>query len=75
MKLSRLAMVNRIDLARHGLHEDLRALQAGDFVMTVRGNRQDEALLALVRPVLEREIKARIAALEADLEQLGVEVG
>lgn len=75
MQLNRLEKVNQLDQYREGLKRDLVALGAGEYVMTIRGERVDDAILSLVRPVLQAEVKARIRVAERQLAELGVEVG
>lgn len=75
MQLNRLAKVNTLDIEREGLKRDLVALAEDDYAMTIRGNRQDEAMLSLIRPVLQAEIRARIRVIERELAHMGVEVG
>lgn len=77
-------MLNRIMDARHALvrlrdalhatGEHRSVLSARPLVITIDGQPQDEAMLALARPVLEAEINARIASLDRDIEALGVSV-
>lgn len=75
MQLNRLAKVNTLDLEREGLKRDLVALANGEYVLTIRSNRQDDGMVSLIRPVLQAEIKARIRVIERALQELGVEVG
>lgn len=77
-------MLNRIVDARKALECTLRALRcrhnpisgmSGEYLcVTISGERQDDAILELVRPIIEAEIKARIASLDRDIEALGVTV-
>lgn len=75
MQLNRLAKVNTLDIEREGLKRDLVALANEEYALTIRGNRQDEAILSLIRPVLQAEIRARIRVIERELQNMGVEVG
>lgn len=84
VRLTSLPMVNRIVDARAEQFRHLDALQActgteplssyAYYVITVDGQRMDDAMLALVKPVIEREINGRIAAFDRDLEALGVDL-
>lgn len=81
MKLCRLEMVNRIADERKALLHRIAIVDAPRetlveprYRILIDGERQDEAIHALVRPVLVRELKARIATLDKDLEALGVVV-
>lgn len=38
-------------------------------------DQEDDTLCALCKPVIERELRARVSQLEKDLAALGVEVG
>lgn len=81
---SELPMLNRIVDARKALEHTLQSLrcrhnptsfQSGEYLcVTISGERQDDAILELVRPVIEAEIRARIASLDRDIEALGVTV-
>jgi hypothetical protein len=85
MQLGNLAMVNRIADARGALLHRISVVEAGrhetlipstpPFCITIDGARMGEDLLAVVRPVLVRELKAQVAQLERDLLALGVRVG
>lgn len=84
MKLARLQLVNRHAEERQALLRmidvvgtpsdaiDNRGRPA--FCITVDGVRLDETMLALVRPVLLGELRARVRRIDADLKGLGVEV-
>ena len=85
VSLAQLPMINRIGDARR---EQLRlfdalkvtgepksVLSTRPLVITIDGQTQDEAMLARVRPVIEAEVRARIASLDRDLEAMGVIVG
>jgi hypothetical protein len=85
MQLGNLAMVNRIADARGALLHRISVVEAGPhdtlipstppFCITIDGSRMGEDLLAVVRPVLVRELRAQVAQLERDLLALGVRVG
>lgn len=84
MKLSLLQMVVRHADARLQLLHTLDALAViGDpdnqlkprgLFIAIDGEPQDETILALARPVIEREIRARVTEIERELADLGVEV-
>lgn len=52
--------------------EPSSALDVRPLFVSIDGQPQDQAILALVRPVVEREVRARIASLDRDIEALGV---
>jgi hypothetical protein len=84
MNLDRLDMVNRYAEARQALLHQItvieQALDSGrndprcvsPFCMTIDGTRLDEPMVALVRPVILTELRARVRRIDADLAQLGV---
>lgn len=84
VRLNSLAMINRIVDARSALQRKLDALKvreepasllgARPLAVTVDGESLDEAMLALVRPVIEKELRARLASIDRDLRALGVDV-
>lgn len=70
-----MPMLIRTMDARDALMRSLQALLATGvpgLAVTIDGERQDEAMLALVRPVIETEIRARMASLDRDIEAMGV---
>lgn len=83
MHLSMLDMVNRHAEARKALVHQLAVVEAtpesrlfpGEpkFRIVIDGQLQDESIAALLRPVLGRELRARIAEIDRDLAELGVE--
>ncbi|MDE8654784.1 hypothetical protein [Novosphingobium album (ex Liu et al. 2023)] len=82
MRLDSLAMVNRIAEARGALLHQISVVEAEHdcltppkFCVTVDAQRLGPDILAIVRPVVVRELRAQVAALERDLEALGVSVG
>lgn len=83
MNLDRLEMVNRYAEARQALLHQIAVVDgaidverksplASHFHMTVDGVRLDDAMVALVRPVILGELRARIRMIDADLARLGV---
>lgn len=83
MKLARLQMVNRHAEERQallrmievvGTPSDNFSIGQPKFCITVDAVRLDETMLALVRPVLLGELRARVRRIDADLKGLGVEV-
>ena len=74
MKLSQVPMLVRHAEARDQLVRQLAALRNGDICVTISCERQDDTVLALVRPVLDCEIRARIAEIDRDIVALGVTV-
>jgi len=71
--IGQLPMLTRMVDARAAQVRMLEALPL-ELTVAIDGERQDEAMLALVRPAIETEIKARIASLDRDIEALGVTV-
>ena len=86
MRLAQLQMVARLADARRALLWQIDVLQAkpadasehvlgkAPFVITIDGERQDDTILELVRPVVIKELRARVRTLDRDLEALGVAV-
>lgn len=84
MRLDSLAMVNRIADARRALLykislvEDVPADDVPDhrwqFRMLIDGDMVTSAMMALVRPIVARELKAQVEQLDRDLRALGVDV-
>lgn len=75
MKLSMLSIVNRTDDALRRTQESIAQVEADGFVITIGGERQDDAMLARVKPVLLSELAGRKASLERDLASYGVVLG
>ena len=83
MRLESLAMVNRIADERQALLHRIAVIEGGDedrlfgaqpkFCVTVDGYRFGADVKALLRPVLIRELRARVASLDKDLQALGVD--
>ncbi|MCP3729272.1 hypothetical protein M9978_02425 [Sphingomonas sp. MG17] len=71
MRLDKLAMVNRIAVARHNLQMQL---DHGKIAVLINRDDQDETLIQLVTPFVREELRSRIRALEADLKALGVTI-
>ena len=85
MKLSRLDMVNRHAEVRAKLNSQLAAIDGKPtcvnpvhadrgYVITINGERADDALLAVARPAIRAELEGRIASIDRDLKALGVEI-
>lgn len=83
MRLSSLSMVNRYAEARKALLHRIAIVETpGDtgsalqprFRVLVDGDLLDEPIVALVRPVLLRELRAQVKAIDRDLEALGVKI-
>lgn len=75
MKLSQLRMVNQISDQRTRLLHQLANIDAiGKVRVSIDGEPQDDTFVALVRPSIKAEIKARILELGRDLEALGVTI-
>lgn len=74
MKLSHLPLVHGMVGERRQLVDFLEALAERNLVVSIDGNRQDAAIVALVLPVVACELNARIAKLDRELAALDVEV-
>lgn len=85
VRLAALPMINRNADARGELLAQIALLEAPEpidagllsrppFCVTIDGQRQDDAMLALVKVVVLRELRARVAALEFDLRTMGVDI-
>ena len=83
MKLSRLDMINRHADVRKQLQRQLACID-GRFasevakryplIITIDGERMDDALVAVAVPAIRNELVGRIASIDRDLEALGVEI-
>lgn len=73
MRLSMNDRVQRTIETRNHQLESLVSLENEDFVVTIGGQRQDDAMLALVKPALERELLGRTSSLDRDLVAFGVD--
>lgn len=74
MKLSHLPLVHGLIGERRQLLDALGQLTERKLAITIDGLRQDEAIIALVIPVLTCELKARVAKLDRELEAHQVEI-
>lgn len=72
MKLASLGVAARSAEARALL---VRLRDRATLEVTLDRERQDEVMVALVRPIVVAELDRRIADVEADLAALGVELG
>lgn len=74
MKLAMLPIVQRTVKARNDIDELLAAIDLDMVQVIIRSTYQDDAMVALVKPVIVAELKARRTSLERDLESYGVVV-
>lgn len=74
MKLSMLAIVNRTVGALTQVDRDIAAVELGQYVVSIAGQGNDEALAAVAKSVLLSELAGRRASLLRDLESYGVDV-
>lgn len=74
MKLSRLNMVNQAVREKGDLALALSSLKGGLIDIIIAGKYQDDAMKAVVMPVIEKEIAGRIAAIDRDLKSWNVEI-
>jgi len=72
MKLAELDHVNRRAIDRRKLYRLLEHVAADKLTIAIDGERQDEAIVALARVVIERELQARINLIDAVLKSYGV---
>ena len=72
MQLSKLRIVSQAAEERTAL---IHKIERGAFGVTIDGENQDVELVMLVRDVLIERMRARVAAIEADLQALGVAIG
>ena len=61
-------------MERRHYQQLLLALAGGHFGGSIASCRLDEPMLALIRPVLETEINARISQIDRKLTALGIDV-
>lgn len=74
MKLAALPMINCSAAERERLIRLREAVKADALQVTISGTYQDDAMAALVRPVVIGELTGRIRALERDLVGMGVDL-
>ena len=74
MKLSMLPIVERTAKARDAIDLAIAAVEMDLVQVTIQGVYQDDAMVALIRPVVMGELKARRASLDRDLDSYGVKV-
>lgn len=74
MKLSDLPDVWITDQVHQKLDARIAAVEQTKFCMTIAGDRVDDALLAVARPAIIAELRARKAVLERKLISYGVEI-
>lgn len=76
MKLEMFAIVSRTMTVRDKLIEQIGAVETAErgLGVTIHGIYQDEAMLAVVRPVVLTELRARLASIDRDLVSYGVEL-
>lgn len=68
-------IVQRTIRERERLLDLLAEVEIGRVHVSIGTQLQDEAMSALVKPVVLAELKGRIASFERDLESYGVAVG
>jgi hypothetical protein len=74
MRLSMLEIVKRTAFCRCRVLADLEAVREGKFRITIDGEPQDGAMMAIARPAIESELNGRLASLNRDLDSYGVKV-
>lgn len=74
MKLSMFPIVKRTIATRDQLEQLIAEVEIGRLQVSIAAQVQDEAMIALVKPVVLRELKGRLASLDRDLEAYGVQV-
>lgn len=86
MHISMLDQAGRVRDARGALLHQIAVLSAKPddrphyigmepFAVIIDGVAQDDTIVELVRPIVLGELRARVRRLDADLAQLGIEVG
>lgn len=76
MKLSALTKVVEAKLELDRVLKKIEAVELDCFVLTINGGeREDAAMLAVIKPSLLAELKARRSAITRSIEAHGVEVG
>lgn len=75
MKLSMLPIVNRAQQVRLQLLAAIDELEDDKHTISINGTRQDDALRALVKPVIKAALHARVCSIDRDLMTYGVELG
>jgi hypothetical protein len=74
MKLSMLPIVERTVQARERVERAIAGIEDNTLQVLILGEYQDDAMEALVRPVVLAELKARLCSLDRDLVSYRVEV-
>lgn len=74
MKLSMFPIVKRTIATRGQLEQLIAEVEIGRLQVSIAAQAQDEAMIALVKPVVLMELKGRLASLDRDLEAYGVQV-
>lgn len=73
MRLSQFDMVKRHVEERNHLLALIRMLDHPDALsIAIDGNRLDGAMVALAKPVITGELRARLRQLDADMARMGV---
>lgn len=70
MRLVDFDTVDELMLRRRALEDQLQA----KLGVTLHGRYQEDDIVELVRPVVHRELRARIACIDAELVKLGVRI-
>lgn len=74
MRLDSLPAITRGVAERERLLQLRASVDADKLQLVVVSTYQDDAMVALVRPVVVREINARLYRLEAEPKALGIEL-
>ena len=74
MKLSIFPIVKRTIATRDQLEQPNAEVEIGRLQVSIAAQVQDEAMIALIKPVVLMELKGRLASLDRDLEAYGVQV-
>ena len=85
MCLGSLAMLNRLAEARAAIQRKLCSIREREdqrspvairpLAVTIDGEAQGDDIRELLKPVIERELLGQLAAIDKDIEALGVIVG
>ena len=74
MKLSMFPIVKRTIATRDQLEQLIAEVEIGRLQVSIAAQVQDEAMIALIKPVVLMELEGRLASLDRDLEAYGVQV-
>ena len=74
MRITSLPRVNDLQRERNRLFALKAEVENDRLQVVIRSEHQDDAMVALVVPVIARELAARLCRVAAELKTLGVEL-